>query len=91
MGRRVLIVTYTLANPAVVGVFFRALRLGFELERRGHEVVIANAGPVPVYFSSTASPDCARARAPPWRVRYGNDVVMSWSMAALRWPLTAVC
>jgi hypothetical protein len=45
--RTVLFVTYTLANPATVGVFFRALRLGFELDRRGHRVVVANAGPVP--------------------------------------------
>lgn len=43
----VLVVTYTLANPSTVGVFFRALRLGFELAERGHRVVVLNAGPVP--------------------------------------------
>jgi hypothetical protein len=45
--RTVLIVTYTLEHPATVGVFFRALRLGFELTARGHRVVVLNAGPVP--------------------------------------------
>jgi len=64
----VLIVTYTLANPAVVGVFFRALRLGFELERRGHEVVIANAGPVP----EDPKVDAARGRIELLEIPFGG-------------------
>jgi hypothetical protein len=45
--RTVLIVTYTMSNPAAVGVFFRALRLGFELTGRGHRVAVLNCGPLP--------------------------------------------
>jgi hypothetical protein len=40
-------VTYTMANPAVVGVFFRALRLSGELYRRGWSPTICNYGPLP--------------------------------------------
>lgn len=44
----VLITTYTMDDrAAVVGVFFRALRLGRALRRRGHRVVIANRGTIP--------------------------------------------
>jgi glycosyltransferase involved in cell wall biosynthesis len=64
--RRVLIVTYTLANPAAVGVFFRALRLGFELDRRGHEVVVANAGPVPQDPKVDAARGRIELREIPW-------------------------
>jgi hypothetical protein len=46
--RTALIVTYTLATPAAaVGVFFRALRLSHELQRRGWGCVICNHGPIP--------------------------------------------
>lgn len=65
-GRRVLIITYTLANPATVGVFFRALRLGFELERRGHQVVVANAGPVPQDPKVDAARGRIELREIPW-------------------------
>ena len=65
---RVLIVTYTLDNPAVVGVFFRALRLGFELERRGHQVIVANAGPVP----EDPKVDAARGRIELREIPFGG-------------------
>lgn len=42
-----LFVTYTMANPFAVGVFFRALRLSFELRTRGWRCVICNRGPLP--------------------------------------------
>jgi hypothetical protein len=44
---RVVFATYTMAHPFAVGVFFRALRLGFEFERRGWSVTICNLGPLP--------------------------------------------
>lgn len=65
-GRRVLIITYTMAQPAAVGVFFRALRLGFELDRRGHEVTIANAGPVPEDPKVDAARGRIELREIPW-------------------------
>lgn len=40
-------VTYTFGDPCAVGVFFRALRLGFELHRRGWRFVVLNLGPIP--------------------------------------------
>jgi len=40
-------VTYTMSNPHVVGVFFRALRLAIRLHRRGWSIVVCNVGPVP--------------------------------------------
>jgi hypothetical protein len=43
----VLFVTYTMANPDAVGVFFRAVRLSLELTRRGWQCVICNRGPIP--------------------------------------------
>ncbi|MDQ5822888.1 MAG: hypothetical protein M3441_01585 [Chloroflexota bacterium] len=43
--RRVLFVTYTMSQPLVGGVFFRALRLALEFHRRGYEAVICNSGP----------------------------------------------
>jgi hypothetical protein len=47
-ARRVLIVTYTMAEPgAAVGVFFRALRLSREMCRRNWSCVICNYGPIP--------------------------------------------
>jgi hypothetical protein len=46
-GKRVVFLTYTMACPSAVGVFFRALRLGFELHRRGWSFTICNAGHVP--------------------------------------------
>jgi hypothetical protein len=47
-GRKALLVTYTMAEPAaVVGVFFRALRLSRELRRRDWTCVICNYGPIP--------------------------------------------
>lgn len=67
-GRRVLIVTYTLAQPATVGVFFRALRLGFELDRRGHQVIVANAGPVP----EDPKVDAARGRIELREIPFGG-------------------
>lgn len=42
-----LLVTYTMADPAAVGVFFRALRLAKELRRRGWNCVVFNYGPIP--------------------------------------------
>ncbi len=42
-----LLVTYTMADPAAVGVFFRALRLTRELHRRGWTCVVFNYGPIP--------------------------------------------
>lgn len=46
-GRKALIVTYTLDTPAaVVGVFFRALRLAFYLRTRGWRSLIFNFGPI---------------------------------------------
>ena len=42
-----LLVTYTVGDPAVVGVFFRALRLTRELRRRGWTCVVFNYGPIP--------------------------------------------
>ncbi len=57
-ARHVVVVTYTMTNPTAVGVFFRALRLGFELADRGHRVTVANAGPVP----ADPKVDLARAR-----------------------------
>jgi glycosyltransferase involved in cell wall biosynthesis len=47
MNRHALIVTYTMPEPAVVGVFFRALRLTEELCRRGWTVTVCNFGPLP--------------------------------------------
>jgi hypothetical protein len=44
--RKALIVTYTLANPYAVGVFFRALRLARELNERGWAVTVWNFGPL---------------------------------------------
>lgn len=67
MGR-VLIITYTLANPATVGVFFRALRLGFELDRRGHKVIVANAGPLP----QDPKVDAARGRIELHEIPWGG-------------------
>ncbi len=55
-GRHVVVLTYTLTNPTAMGVFFRALRLGFELADRGHRVTVLNAGPLP------ADPKIERAR-----------------------------
>jgi len=46
-GGKVAFVTYTMAHPFAVGVFFRALRLGFEFHRRGWSFTICNAGPLP--------------------------------------------
>ena len=43
----VVFATYTMARPSAVGVFFRALRLGFEFERRGWSVSVCNMGPLP--------------------------------------------
>lgn len=45
--RTVVFVTYTMANPYAVGVFFRALRLSFEFHRRGWSFVVCNIGPIP--------------------------------------------
>ena len=45
--RTALIVTYTMSNPEVVGVFFRALRLARELTDRQWRAVICNRGPKP--------------------------------------------
>jgi hypothetical protein len=42
-----LLVTYTMEDPAAVGVFFRALRLARELRRRGWSSVVFNYGPIP--------------------------------------------
>jgi hypothetical protein len=39
------LVTYTMIEPIVAGAFFRALRLGEELHRRGWQVVVCNSGP----------------------------------------------
>ena len=46
-SRTVLFITYTMANPHAVGVFFRALRLAFEFRRRGWRFIVGNTGPVP--------------------------------------------
>jgi len=46
-SRTALLVTYTMADPAAVGVFFRALRLSRELHRRGWTCVVFNYGPIP--------------------------------------------
>jgi len=46
-SRTALLVTYTMADPAAVGVFFRALRLAKELHRRGWTSVVFNYGPIP--------------------------------------------
>src|SRR6185436_3451618 len=46
-SRTALLVTYTMADPAAVGVFFRALRLAKELHRRGWTPVVFNYGPIP--------------------------------------------
>jgi hypothetical protein len=46
-SRTALLVTYTMADPAAVGVFFRALRLARELHRRGWTCVVFNYGPIP--------------------------------------------
>jgi hypothetical protein len=45
-NRKALIITYTLANPYAVGVFFRALRLARELNERGWLVTVWNFGPL---------------------------------------------
>src|SRR4051812_24442588 len=45
--RTVAFVTYTFGEPVAVGVLFRALRLAFELHRRGWRFVIFNMGPIP--------------------------------------------
>jgi hypothetical protein len=45
--RTALLVTYTMASPAAVGVFFRGLRLSRELHQRGWTCVICNHGPIP--------------------------------------------
>jgi len=47
MTRHALIVTYTMPEPAVVGVFFRALRLTEELCNRGWQVTVCNFGQLP--------------------------------------------
>jgi hypothetical protein len=54
--RKVVFVTYTFANPRAVGVLFRALRLAFELSRRGWSFTVLNVGPIP------DDPKVARAR-----------------------------
>jgi hypothetical protein len=46
-SRRALFVTYTMADPYAVGVFFRAVRLATELLRRRWECVLYNYGPTP--------------------------------------------
>jgi len=45
--RHAVFVTYTMANPFAVGVFFRALRLCFELRGRGWRATVCNLGPIP--------------------------------------------
>ena len=45
-GRKALIVTYTFANPFVVGVFFRAIRLAKVMRDRGWTITIWNFGPM---------------------------------------------
>ena len=44
-GRKALIVTYTFANPFVVGVFFRAIRLAKVMRDRGWAITIWNFRP----------------------------------------------
>ena len=45
--RHVVFVTYTMLNPHAVGVFFRALRLGIEMNGRGWTFTVFNNGPLP--------------------------------------------
>ena len=45
-NRKALIVTYTFGAPAVVGVFFRAVRLALHLRTRGWHILIFNFGPI---------------------------------------------
>lgn len=58
--RRVMTVTYTAAEPAVVGVFFRAVRLSRELHRRGWSPFICNFGPLPDDPKVAAAGDTVR-------------------------------
>jgi hypothetical protein len=46
LDRKALIVTYTFGAPAVVGVFFRAVRLALHLRTRGWRILIFNFGPI---------------------------------------------
>jgi hypothetical protein len=46
-NRNALLVTYTMTDPAAVGVFFRALRIAAELHERGWNCVIVNHGRTP--------------------------------------------
>jgi len=47
-GRRcALLVTYTMTDPYAVGVFFRALRIVEELQRRGWRCLVVNHGRIP--------------------------------------------
>lgn len=50
MARRpkALLITYTMADPHAVGVFFRALRIVKELVARGWDCTVYNYGPIPV-------------------------------------------
>jgi len=59
-GRHALIITYTVLDPAVMGVFFRALRLTLELHRRGWSTTICNFGPIPIDPKVTRVRELAR-------------------------------
>ncbi len=64
----VLIVTYTMNEPAaVVGVFFRALRVGFELRRRGFRVVVSNCGEIPEDPKVDAARGALEIYPAPWQ------------------------
>ena len=66
----VLIVTYTMEEPAaVVGVFFRALRIGFELRRRGFRVVVSNCGEIPEDPKVDAAREVLEIYGAPWQDR----------------------
>lgn len=45
--RKALLVTYTMADPYAVGVFFRAVRIATELLHRQWDCVLYNYGPIP--------------------------------------------
>ncbi len=45
--RHAVFLTYTMAHPFAIGVFFRALRLSRELHERGWQVTVCNTGTLP--------------------------------------------
>lgn len=79
----VLIITYTMQEPAaVVGVFFRALRVGFELHRRGLRVVVSNCGEIPLDPKVEAAREVLEIHQAPWQDKGFDATTASARFAA---------